>query len=200
MQIELIDDPDLVAKMGYAVDQDRTRQVLHQSDIIKDLMCDLQPKRFKRVPFAMNPMVETGILFESILEEAMSRKFSTVRPGEVVSDEGVYMSPDGVNPILLAGEEYKATWMSSRLGVTDEYGQPLPKFLHWFIQMRGYAKWLDVRDFVLRVFFVNGNYRHKEGDPESGPHFKSYRIQFTDQEVDENWRMLIRHAQSKGML
>lgn len=207
MKIALIDDVDLVARMGYAVDQPRTLNVLHQSDIIKRFMQQLQPKRFKGGKFEMNARVETGILFESILEEALARKFATVRPGEIVSDEGIYMSPDGVNPDLCCGEEYKATWMSSRAGVTDEYGMPLPKFLHWFIQMKGYARWLSIRRFLLRVLFVNGNYNRSgllkgtdTPDPDAQPHFKTFDIEFTDDEVDENWAMLVNFARQEGML
>lgn len=206
MTITPIDDSALVAMMGYPESQTRSKDLLHVSTIYKDLMCDLQPKRFKRGPFVMSAHVEVGILFESMLEEALARKFATVRPGEIVSPEGIAMSPDGVNPDLLAGEEYKCTWMSSRDGVIDEYGQPLEKFLHWFIQMKAYAKWLDVDRFLLRVLFVNGNYNRsgklKDGspDPDAGPTFKTYDIRFSPEEIEENWLMLLSHARSKGLL
>jgi len=200
MRIELVEDPDLIRAMGYAPDAARTRGVLHLSDIYKDLMCDLQPARFSRDPFQMNSRVEAGILFESILEQALAAKFATVRPGEIVSPEGVHMSPDGVNAHLLAGEEYKTTWMSSRAGVTDEYGMPLEKFLHWFVQMKGYAYGLDIRRFLLRVFFVNGNYSKNRADPEGSPCFKTWDIEFTSSEIEENWAMLMNHARSKGLL
>lgn len=206
MIITSVEDPDLLARLGYAADGSRTEDVLHLSTIYKDLMCDLQPKRFNRDPFKINPRVEAGILFESILEEALARKFSTYRPGEIVSDEGIYMSPDGVNLEQNCGEEYKCTWMSSRAGVTDEDGQPLEKFVHWFIQMKGYAKWLYVDRFLLRVFFVNGNYNRsgllRDGtiDPDAGPCFKTFDIGFSEEEIEENWAMLINHARDKGLL
>jgi hypothetical protein len=200
MRIELIEDPDFIRRMGYAPDTARTQGVLHLSEIYRDLMCDLQPTRFKRGPFIMNARVEAGILFESILEQALAAKFSTVRPGEIITSEGVYMSPDGVNPSLIAGEEYKATWKTSRYGITDEYGMPLQSFLHWFFQMKGYAYGLDIRRFLLRVFFVNGNYSRRADDPEDGPTFKTYDIEFTSSEIEENWAMLMNHAKAKGML
>lgn len=199
-------DPALVAMMGYPDSQERSKDLLHVSTIYKDLMCDLQPKRFSREPFTMNANVEIGILFESMLEEALRRKYATVRPGEIISTEGIAMSPDGVNPDLIAGEEYKCTWMSCGKGIVDEYGQPLDRFVHWFIQMKAYAKWLEVNRFLLRVLFVNGNYNRtgklKDGsvDPESGPTFKTFDIQFSDEEIEENWAMLINHARSKGLL
>lgn len=206
MNVTLVEDPDLIARMGYATNSTRTRNVLHLSDIYKRLMVRLQPKRFSLDPFTNSPRVETGILFETILEEALARKFSTVRPGELVSPEGVYMSPDGVNPDACAGEEYKATWMTSRHGVVDEYGMPLPKFLHWFFQMMGYAKHLECDEFLLRVLFVNGNYNRsgklKDGspDPDAQPSFKTYRCQFTQREINENWTMLMNVAREEGLL
>ncbi len=213
MKIQCIEDPELIRAMGYAADQDRTLNVLHQSDIIKKLMHRLQPQRFKGEEFVMSPRVEAGILFESILERAMAAKFATVRPGEVVSDPigargiRVFMSPDGVNPTLQCGEEYKATFMTSRHGIADEAtGEPLDKFVHWFVQVKGYAKWLEVLDWIIRVFFVNGNYNRSgllaDGtpDPDAGPCFKSYRVQFTQQEVDANWQMLVTIATEEGLL
>lgn len=206
MQIELIDDPDLIRRMGYPQDQARTRDVVHLSEIIKIIMRRVQPKRFGSGPFQMSPRVEAGILFESVLEQALGAKYSTVRPGEIVSPEGIFMSPDGVNPSEMAGEEYKATWMTCRHGIIDEYGMPLNKFVHWFCQMKGYAKWLDVRDFVLRVFYANGNYNRsgklKDGreDPDAGPCFKSYKVRFSDQEIDENWQMIVNVAREEGLL
>lgn len=211
MNIELIDDPGLIAMMGYPSDQFRTTGagIVHQSDIIKRLMQREQPKRFGKpgTPFAHgNPRVEIGILFESILEEALRRKFATVRPAEIVSPEGVFMSPDGVNPALMCGEEYKATFMSSREGITDRYDRPLRKFEHWFFQVMGYAKWLEVLDWLFRVLFVNGNY-NKSGkledgsvDPDAGPVFKTFKVRFTQDEVDENWQLLINVAKEEGML
>lgn len=219
MKVTPVEDPDLLQHLGYAADQPRTLGVLHLSDIYKRLMIRLQPKRFKPGPFVMNNHVEIGILFESILEEALARKFSTVRPGELVLPMSslcptcgcvltadVYMSPDGVNPALCAGEEYKATFMSCRHGLIDEYDQPLAKFEHWFFQMKGYAKALDILEFLIRVLFVNGNYNRsgklKDGsdDKDSGPTFKTYRIEFTEEEVEENWQMLANVAREEGML
>lgn len=205
MKIELIDDPELVKMMGYP-DNGTRSEGLHLSDIIKALMRRLQPKRFSSAPFVMTPRMEMGILFESALEWALVRKYATVRPGEIVSPEGVAMSPDGINPLLIAGEEYKCTSMSSRGGIVDENGQPLDKYIHWFMQMKGYAKWLEVNLFILRVFFVNGNYNRsgllKDGsvDLDAGPTLRNYHITFSDEEIDDNWSMLMNVAREEGLL
>ena len=205
MNVTLVDDPELVAMLGYPKTQERTLQVVHQSDIIKRLMQRLQPKRFGG-EFKMDPRVEMGILFENMLEQALVQKYATLRPGEIVSDEGVYMSPDGINPLLDAGEEYKATFMSCRPDkdapsddpkyvVLDEVGMPRLKFIHWFFQMKGYAKWLQVERFLLRVLFVCGDYMRP-----ITPCFKTFDIRFTQEEIDENWAMLMVFARSEKIL
>lgn len=214
MVITEVNDPDLESRLGHS-DAPRT-EGLHLSTVYKHLMETLQPDRFNSaVPMNMK-RVEIGLLFENMLERAMVEKFAAVRPGELISDEGILMTPDGVNPALMAGEEYKATWMSSSKGISETViidtmpcDVPLPKFFHWFLQMLGYAKWLDVRTFLLRVLFVNGDYKWHEsinpitGKKESiptGPQFKSYRVTFTDQEVEDNWALLMSVAREKGLL
>lgn len=207
MNIELLDDDDLVSRLGQSSSSGiRTTGVLHLSDIYKSLMVRLQPKRFGK-PMDADSMkrMEIGIAFENVLEKGLADKYATVRPGEIVSPEGVYMSPDGVNPSLDAGEEYKCTWMSCRpikggkSPYTDEYGMPTPKYIHWFFQMKGYAKWLDTQRFLLRTLHVNGDYSFINGKP-CGPLFLSHLIEFSEEEIDENWDMHIRHAKEEGML
>lgn len=203
MQIELVDDPELIERLGHS-EGPRTRDVLHLSDIYKDLMCGLQPKRFdKSKPFDMRK-VETGLLFENMLEVGLRQKFTTMRPGEIVSPEGIWMSPDGFNPTDVCGEEYKCTWTSSRIRegttpYTDEYGLPSNKFLHWFIQMKGYAKHLDTDTFLLRALHINGDYERIKGVGYQ-PQFLTHRIRFSEMEIEDNWRMLINHATQRGML
>jgi hypothetical protein len=196
MKCEEIADVELMAEIGQSTGP-RTRGVgiVHLSDIYKILMQRLQPKRFSNERPMDMTRVQVGLLFESMLEEALIRRFSVSRPGEVVSDEGIYMSPDGVNPTLLAGEEYKATYISSAKGITDEDGQPLDKFVHWFVQMKGYAKWLGVTRFILRVLFLAGDYSFP-----IGPQFKSWDITFTDEEIDENWTMLRNIGVEEGLI
>jgi len=198
MHIELIDDVDLIGRLGQSTGDRSTG--LHLSQIYGSLMKQLQPKRFTGGPFN-HTKVETGLVFENMLERGLTEKFATVRPGELFSDEGIAMSPDGINPELDCGEEYKCTWMSSsrKHGGTSPYtdanGEPSDKYLHWFLQMKGYAKWLGTRSFLLRALHVNGDYSYP-----MGPQFMSHRIEFTDGEVDENWSMLMNHARSEGML
>lgn len=179
----------------------RTRDKVHLSDIYKILMRRLQPKRFTNGPMDMK-RIEIGLLFENMLERALAEKFGTVRPGEVVSDEGVYMSPDGVNPIEGALEEYKSTYMSCRGGITEDvevdgvtYQVCRDKFIHWVFQIMGYLKWLGVNVCILRVLFICGDYSKP-----ITPQFISYRLTFTDEEIETNWSMLMSVATEEGIL
>jgi hypothetical protein len=200
MRITEIEDSELISRLGNSGTERSTG--LHVSEIYKRLMIRLDPKRFDTgTPMDM-VRVETGLLFENMLERALAEKFGTIRPGELFSDEGIAMSPDGVNPDLMAGEEYKATWMSSRGGLFEDVWkdgmtqqQVRDKFYHWVVQMLAYAKWLDVNDFLLRVLFICGDYSKP-----ITPEFRSYRFRFTQEEKDTNWDMLIGIAREEGML
>ena len=214
MIIEQIDDPDLTSLMGFSAESQTQRSAgVHLSDIIRIIMQRLEKGRREKKyavnfdPDARTPeRIELGIAWEPVLEEALRRKYATVRPGELVSPEGIAMSPDGVNPILMCGEEYKVTWKSCREGLVDEYGMPHEKFLAWFIQMKAYALWLDVDDYLLRSFFINGNYNRsgklKDGspDPDGGPTLKSYLLRFTQEEKEENWQLVTHVAREEGLI
>jgi hypothetical protein len=146
-----------------------------------------------------------------MLERALAEKFATQRPGEIFSDEGIAMSPDGVNPTEHAGEEFKSTYMSCGKGISETVivngrpvEAPLDKFYHWFVQMMGYAKWLYVTTFILRVLFIRGDYKYtKDADGRTSPNeplFKNYRIEFTQAELDANWAMLMQVAREEGII
>jgi hypothetical protein len=197
--IREVPDPELIDRLAQS--SAPRSEGLHLSTIIKALMRRLQPKRFKHDTPMDTTRVEIGLVFENMLERGLAEKFGTVRPGEVFSDEGIAMSPDGLNPGDIALEEYKSTYMSSRDGLFEivemdgiEYQVVREKFLHWFYQMKGYCKWLGVRKAILRVLFICGDYSKP-----IQPQFKSYHIEFTDQEIEDNWRTLMRVAEEEGL-
>ncbi len=237
MIVREIEDADLLDRL--AADGPPRSEGVHLSDIYKIVMRRLQPDRFDKRDMQGNPLpfdkrrTGVGLLFETMLERGLAEKFATVRPGEIFSDEGIAMTPDGVNPTELAGEEYKSTALSCREGIyetVDVGGQklqiPRRKFVHYFIQMKGYAKWLGVTRFILTILFIYGDYKwHKVPDcygdgpckhvPEGytgkqphcgggeypcGPVFKRYAILFTQQEIDDNWDELMKVAREEGLI
>jgi hypothetical protein len=170
---------------------------LHMSEIYNDLYQDLEPKRYERgKPFDLLRL-EAGLTLEAILEEGVKGRLAE-RPGEFISPEGVAYSPD----LLIWDEEtqrtilgeIKLTWMSSRevpRGVSNSFP---PKFDKYFTQMKAYCYHLGTPHARLYVFFVNGNYAPPT------PELLAWDIEFTPQELQENWSMLSVHAKSKGML
>lgn len=206
MQLERIDDPELVVRLGQSGSFGQRSDGLHFSQIYGKLMARLEPKKYgKPIDDEARRRMEIGILFENVLEQGLREKYATQRVGEIYSDpilssDGqryvrIAMSPDGVNPSLVAGEEYKATFKSCRDGLLDADGQPWIKFLAWFCQMKGYGKWLSLNDWLLRVLFIAGDYSRP-----ILPQFHSYLIRFSDEEIETNWDMHIRIAREEGLL
>lgn len=164
---------------------------LHVSEIYKDLMHDLEPKRFKNDGQYNYEKLEVGLSFETMLEQGIQQRLfpDLVRPGEIISDEGIAMSPDGLTFDPLTVHEFKATWMSSRQGIEHD------KFYVWFVQMKAYCREMGTPYARLWVLFVNGNYVQPYK-----PLLCAWDFRFTQQELDENWQMLINHARKKGLL
>lgn len=186
MQLKLL--PESIESLAFEAAPHRS-EGLHLSQIIKSICVEIDPKRFKseseRLPWER---FESGFTFERVLEHAFAaRREGIFRPGEVEKD-GVIMSPDGIDPADWRLEEYKFTMMSSR-----EAPQHM-KFVHWFWQMKAYALALETTRARLRAMFLNGDYRG------SGPQYFAWDVEFTEQELHENWAMLIQHARHKGWL
>lgn len=186
---------------------------LHQSDIIKSICVELDPKRFDPSKPFDRVRLETGFAFERALEGGLIRRHpGLIRPGEVECD-GVCGSPDGVitdtEPWRIT--EYKATWMSS--GVSNAVCKAAyagdataieqcvsaisqQKFWHWIVQMKGYCYMTNLPDAWLIAWFCMGDYNRAFG----GPQMLSFYFHFSDRDLVENWSMLISHAKQKGML
>lgn len=162
---------------------------LHVSEIYGDLFQDLEPKRYSR-DSAPNPIrLAVGLAWEAWLEQVLV-KFDVMRPGELVSDEGIAYSPDlfvinGTNRI----GEIKATWMSCASGLDD------PKFDKWIVQAKIYCHWTDMKGARFYVLFMNGDYKLNRE-----PTFKVWDVDFTERELLENHMMLMNHARHKGLL
>lgn len=175
---------------------------LHVSDIYGDLYRRLEPKRYTDGPMDML-RIEAGLSFETKveqhladgLEQGMHDRLFGQRPGEVMSPEGILMSPDLMlfNGSTRVGE-LKLTWMSTRDMPTETVNGMPPKLDRWLCQLKSYCHILEVPDAMLIGYFVNGS-----GRPPA-PKLLGWEIQFTARELRDNWSMLIRHAESMGVL
>ena len=84
-------------------------------------------------------------------------------------------------------EEYKFTWKSSSRPPEDNW--------RWVTQMKAYCYVLGLTEANLRVFYANGDYRQNRK-----PLYQGYRFTFREDELKENWAMLINHAKLRGWL
>lgn len=188
---------------------------LHMSTIYNSLWADMYPDKYgDNGKGPDETKMSLGTSFEEVLEPALAHRLTGERPGEFATQHdglcihartpvkvgdspcpcgaGVIYSPDQLffNGHMTLGE-FKCTWYSIRQGITD------PKFDKWFCQMKAYCYHLDTLHARLFVLFVNGDYSYKP--PHGGPHVRAWDITFTQLELNNNWRMLHRHATKKGM-
>lgn len=117
----------------------------------------------------------------------------------------IFMSPDGVSMIdeedyadlfVMCDHflhEFKFTKKSCR-----DFIQLLrlrgKKVLMWLWQIMAYCYALRTLAAKLHVMFINGNYSRAEGDPDAMPTPKVYRFEFTQEDLDDNWKLLRNHA------
>jgi len=182
MRIIERDDPVTLARL---IRPDPLRSPgLHLSTIIGDMFRRLEPKRFGG---PLSPeRIALGLAIEEVIGEAVSRLFGTgIRPGEVTSD-GIIMTPDHLS-FEHGLEEWKATWVSDRDGLVN------PKLDRYHVQGKAYARAFGEHTMLFRVFFVNGNY----GPP--APGLRAFHVRYTKRELDENWDLVLRHAEDAGL-
>lgn len=112
-------------------------------------------------------------------------------PDEVKLDD-VYMSPDGESVDVIITEfgrdigliihEVKATYKSTKtVGNLDGAGS-----LMWMWQIKAYCKARRTRFARVHVLFMNGDYSWP-----MRPTLKCWDIEFSPEELDMNWQMLL---------
>lgn len=161
---------------------------LHVSHIIKDICQHLNPKVYGQ-PMDI-PKVTMGLAFDEVLAKAIaSGATGAFRPPPIKMD-GIWLSPDGVDPNIWAVEEFKLTWYSAKKQFpTDEVYWP------WLVQVKAYCRALETRLAKFLILYINGDYAPpKPWEP------KPFGIEFTELEIEENWAMLVNHAKARGWL
>lgn len=176
---------------------------------------------------SINPLlVEPGLIFEIMLEEGLQRRLaeagshdgSIERPGEFTHrdhfeghDIEFHYNPDLFifNGVFRVGE-IKATWMHSKVTHEEYEGFKAgdqdaaekirdilldPKYDKYLTQMKLYMYCLQTIHGRLYIFFVNGT-----GKPPFPPQLLAWDIAFTQDELNLNYAMLMRHGMSKGMI
>jgi len=176
---------------------------LHVSDIIKRLLYERDPKKYRlnnRVP--MNTITQ-GFVWERLLERALRDQFETpgYRPDPIQGD-GVWMSPDWINPPApFPVEEWKATKKSTKHDFATANWFWLPQsmaYTYWLLRL----KMIDVPRVRFRVWHINGDYSYeaKSSDFHLLQDYWTYTVEFTKRDLEENWQMLLSAARRWGLL
>ncbi len=155
---------------------------LHLSDIIHDIANTSGISNYKR-DTGVTLRMEMGFLWEEVLTLALKERIPCRME---IKQDGIYMSPDGIDVPSWELHEYKATWSSSNKSPLDNW--------RWMTQVKSYCYGTGTEICNLHVFYVNGDYKG------TGPEYLTYRIRFTPMELQENWGMVLSHARSKGWI
>lgn len=168
---------------------------LHVSDIYGSLYQDLEPERYRKDGTPPDLLMALGLAWEQYLEKALvANGVLCARPGEQMTAEGMKYTPD---LLIVNGEdrlgEIKFTFLSAKVTPQDK------KFDKYLCQGKAYAYFTDIPRVRYYVLHVNGIWSFKV----EGGHFPMLRIwdvEFTAQELKENYQLLMNHAKNEGMI
>ncbi len=197
---------------------------VHASDIYGDYYRSLDPERYDSGKPAPPLLFETGLIFETMLEEGLLRRCAAsgdhiVRPGEFtfndVYDEHaieIHYNPD---LFIYEGEqglrvgEIKATWLSSKVPhkwvdsfeAQEKHREDLilammnPKFAKYQTQIQFYCYMLKTRLARLYVCCIAGDYTR----PYRTQLLPPVDIEYEQDELDRTYRILMDHAICREM-
>jgi hypothetical protein len=132
------------------------------------------------------------LAFEQQLEKILVSHIPGGFRPQPIQKDGIWMSPDAVAMDPWRLREFKLSWYSMKT-------KPCPYhdvYWGWRVQMMAYCYGLDTLIAELWPFFVNGEYPVGAPTPVLSPMV----IVFSEQEVVENWAMLVNHAKMWGWL
>lgn len=202
-------DPEFVNSKGQVFGSDPNRAAgTHLGQVIKYIRIKLGELRLTD----NNTFAMFGFIFELLVEKALAAYLTfhaddMLDTGEQCSD-GIYMNPDRFNPFLgPAGTifEYKATWLSiggsktkpsifidgvRENGLDVEVFQD--RFWYWLMQLMAYCRVMGTTRGTIVALFINGDYTFRP--PYGGPQFLCVSFEFTEAEIESNWKTVVREA------
>jgi hypothetical protein len=104
---------------------------------------------------------------------------------EELEVDGLFGTPDLIEPDAETLHEFKATWMSAKNGPGSQ------KFWKYETQAGAYTHMLGWRRALLHVAFVNGGYEWVRGGE---PKWRTWEYVFAPHELRANWGMLLKQA------
>lgn len=159
---------------------------VHVSEIIRSIMIDLYGDD-RTMTNETRMKMDAGFCWEEALSIAWGQQLGK-RPGEIIVD-GIAGSPDGIKEENgnIVVEEYKFTSYSAKKDITEN--------MRWMMQLKAYCNMLNTAYAEMHILFINGDYKHP-----FAPQYHVYAIEFSVQELVENWSMICNHAKQKGMI
>lgn len=171
----------------FSMDTHERSPGLHLSDILNSMMA--ATGKNTDIGWDDAATFAAGFFWERVLRyvllQARYEQKHLTPCGELEMD-GVFITPDVMDVKDWVHEENKLTWKSSN-------NDPHSYYRYWW-QVKAGCRVLETTKARLRVYHVNGDYRG------SGPQWKNWEAEFTEQEIEENWSMVLNHARNEGML
>lgn len=179
MQIKLLEEPFPFAGSGVP----RTAGI-HLTPILHGLDKLINNKQYSGGEWDLEMCAEIGFTWERAMEIALKDRLG-VRPKEITRD-GIICSPDGIGfdplgEVPLVVEELKFWWRSSNKSITDDW--------YAIMQQKCYCKVINTTVSVMRICYCVGAYWGQ------GPVYKPLRIEFTEEEINEAWDMVVRNKE-----
>lgn len=138
--------------------------------------------------------VVCGMSLDEALEVAFKRYMVGIRAGITrqigVEKDGIHMTPDAFNSVSGELESYKVTRRSLKRAKTQEEFEQ--SFWPWLVQEKSYCFAVGVDTVRWIVLWQAGDYSKGVG---SGPQMLQATGVFTPQELVENWRVVLKHAE-----
>lgn len=191
-------DPDLLM----STTGDDREPGLHLSDITRRMNYERDSKLTPdSVPDQMT--LERGHTWERLLELALATRHK--RPGHrppQLQEDGIWMSPDWVNPDGdIQMEEWKATKKSMRRGFDDISWSWMPNIMA-YVRTAARQKLITRLAVRIRLWWINGDYTYetKTSDLHLLQEYHKVDIEFTRRELDENWRAILQAGRRYGLL
>ncbi len=135
-----------------------------------------------------------GFDLDTAMGMAFKRLCLHTREGVVkqitLEKDGIHMTPDGLDPVVGRLESYKATRRSLRKALSE--ADFWENFWSWCVQEMAYCLAAGVDECRWIVLWAAGDYSRGVG---SGPRVLECTVQWTLAELQDNWDLVLRHAE-----
>ena len=136
-----------------------------------------------------------GMPLDEALEVAFKRYMFALRDNVIkqvrAERDGIHMTPDGWDPVAGEIESYKMTRRTLRKARTQEDFEA--NYWSWLVQEKSYCLALGVDTVRWIVLWQAGDYSKGLG---SGPQLLTCKATFTPEELVENWKVVLKHAEA----